>query len=688
MRDPFNIIKQRAEEFGNHFQKYLLFISQHREGLVDNLESKGVLDKVLLYKTAQDLSYEMDSILSSTNDRTKQLDFLATYYALQYIILNVRCLDVMRMSLLAGTPSLKAYKSFMKQIGKGFRKLSGCYMEKVLNLHFHLDKLGEFVVLGVGTRADQDDIDVGIIDSGDKYREKLNIGMGKVVQEMLKRACYLHFHISEHVGTQSYSASIEEYNQLLHTEIQDFVIINEMLNAWPIFGSWELYRQFQKDIIHRYYFHKNETILYHEGFLRGILGEIRSLRILSIKDDRLHPKEDALRIIKGIMSVSKTILNIEQIGSWDVITLLKNQSEPWREQFNALEESLIFIETFRFLYQLFICQSEDVYLVDNNDWRNLNKVALNMGYRDLGVIKASNHLLIAYHQYVEQAQKAIDQLFPWARRHLIHYSTLSKQLNQLRDKVSQPPDDSSPGPSGLHPDTNIALEFAQKLRFFRGTQFWDDILDAFLAHDGELLKRFIEDIIAMPQEEAEALIREYAHCGYFSSIPMMTILVFLSKKHTQWNCVKECHLLCSEFLKSLAQLPSAAERMVKIFNYKPILINEFFKIIPYEHVSHFVSALKSKHWDDKIESAKNRLIRLLYLHKISSRSFNRFLVKMTDKHPEAIKFLDKSEKVQVISMGILGNVEETTSFKDKKSQLGDYYDMEFMRTGILTLLGE
>jgi len=682
-------IEQRAREFGNHFHKYLMIIKQNHDDLVSQLESRQVLDKVMLYKPANDLAYEMDTIAGLTTERTKQLDFLATYYAFQYLILNIRCIDILRMSILSGNQNLVAYMNFMKLEGDGFRKLTACYMERVLGLFATVEELGDFVVLGVGTRADQDDIDIGIIDDGDHHRAKLNLGMGKVVREMMKRACYLHLHISEHVGTESYSASIDEYNHLLDKEIHDFVIINEMLNAWPIFGSWDLFSQFQQKVISRYY-SDHEDLLYHEGFLRGILGEILSLRIVPLKDDRLHPKDDALRMIKGMLSVAKLILGIKQIGNWQVLSLLKERS-PWSAQFTHLEESLIFIETFRFLYQLFICQSEDIFLQDRNDWRNLNYVAQNMGFRNMGVIKAWNQLLVAYHQYVNQANQAVDVLLPWVREHLSKKSRLSGLFGLLQTRSPDHPvsDLPSRGPEQQDQDlTELVRTFADQILFFRGTTFWDDILETLSADDGVLLHRLVRGIQQLPPPERRHILGRFAQCGHYSTLSIITILTFWAGKKNQWQSEELFREFSYLFLKVLHELPNADERLIRIFTYKATLLNDFFQTLPDDYIGLLDGVLTTRHWDDKIEIRKNRLLRLLYFQKVSSHHFHRFLEKMTKRNPECIRFLDKTDKIQMVSAGLLGKIEETESFSMKKELLGDYYDLEYVRVGILTLLGD
>ncbi|NIP41278.1 MAG: hypothetical protein GWN61_01065, partial [candidate division Zixibacteria bacterium] len=65
-------------------------------------------------------------------------------------------------------------KKFMIDAGNNFRMLTSNYINQLLNMYLK-DKSGPaFVILGVGTKADQDDIDVGIIDDGTGNRHEFN----------------------------------------------------------------------------------------------------------------------------------------------------------------------------------------------------------------------------------------------------------------------------------------------------------------------------------------------------------------------------------------------------------------------------------------------------------------------------------------------------------------------------------
>ncbi|NIX54596.1 MAG: hypothetical protein GWN14_01305, partial [candidate division Zixibacteria bacterium] len=81
----------------------------------------------------------------------------------------------------------------------------------------------------------------------------------------MKSAITFHFHLSEHIGGQYYSASIDEYKKALKHQIGDYVIINEMLSGAVITGDDTLFRDYRREIIERYFYHPGSDNKYHEA---------------------------------------------------------------------------------------------------------------------------------------------------------------------------------------------------------------------------------------------------------------------------------------------------------------------------------------------------------------------------------------------------------------------------------------
>ena len=164
------------------------------------------------------------------------------------------------------------------------------------------------------------------------------------------------------MGVQSFSASIPEFTKLLRSEIQDFIIITEMLGARHIVGSKTLFREFTSQVTDRYYYDPGGDNRYHEGYLRGMMGEIRGLLLRRLPGDSVHPKRDALRIIKGLLSAQKTVFGIKEVNAWRIIEELMIRDPDNRQVYTDLEDALSFIEVFRFLYQLLEVQEEEILL--------------------------------------------------------------------------------------------------------------------------------------------------------------------------------------------------------------------------------------------------------------------------------------------------------------------------------------
>jgi len=676
MISPFERLKERISQFGNHHRKYIQTIEKNHENLIERLEEFGKIGKVHLWKPTYDLSYEMDRIIEVSRNMDEKLNFLGTYYALQLLNMNLKSVDVLTLNLTSSTNRYDLFKEFMINTGNDFRRLTSIYMQKLFALFLEREKWPEFVICGVGTKADQDDIDIGIIDDGSDKRIEFNKAIGKLSNEMLKKASNLHMYLSEHVGSQSYSASIQEYSDLLDQEIHDFVIITEMLGAAPIFGNTELFNEFKEKVTNKYFFKDTLENKHHEGYLRGLIGEIRSLILRQMKPDSINPKDDGLRMIKSLLSVLKTIVNIDECGSWKIIEKLKEKKPKNREKYTILENSLSFLETFRYLYQLFEVQEEEILLGENNDRKNLQLVATTMGYEDLGVIKAYDHILVDYYNKISETKDVINDFFYDITTHLKANSIFAKlTIRGLLKSVDK------------NKDINLAEEYIKHFRFFKGTKFWDDLLEDMEMLDGQLLIDFISDFHAVPPERKNELINLYADWGVNAIYAMISFLVLISRYQNKTNHKDFFSILNEDFLKKLNCAPDVKTRLAKVFNHYPRLFNNYLMAIPEDAQELFTCLLEGNAWEKEIDILLNRLVNLCNLHFNSSRYFKRFFIRIIDKYPEFIEYLDNTDKLKQIAKGIYAKIENLPLTGERKQHLGDYYDIEFLRVGLETLQG-
>ena len=517
MRTLFSRLSDQVSSFGNHHRKYLHFIETTEPLLRERLEENGQIDQIHLYSTAGTrLKREMRLIQAVGRDEKEKRAFLGCYYALQFLHMNILAVDVLSLNLTFGRNRLNDYRHFMKRIGVSFRELTAVYMENLLDLFLPRDQQPEFVIMGLGTRADQDDIDLGIVDDGSDARHDLNTAVMKLQREMLKYASRLHFYLSEHMQMPLYSASIAEYEAAFAHQVPHYIIISEMLGAARINGSHRLLSEFQHKITNRYYFSPNaDTNPYHEGYLRGILGEVRSLLARRIHRDYVHPKEDGLRIIKGLAYAQKTVCNTRRVNSWKIIDDVMNSQYRIRREFQALQNALSFFEIFRFLYQLYIVQEEEIYIDDPQSQERLEQVAHIMGYRSMGPKQAHDILLVNYYEHLENTRKAAGSLLREFSRHLKKNSVFPKKL------LAPAPDQAVP--------SKMLEKFFRQSHFFKGTRYWDDVFDL-LEHNEKILSQFIEEWNNLKPSQQQRYFNAFAWDGNISFYTYISLLVLLAKK--------------------------------------------------------------------------------------------------------------------------------------------------------------
>ncbi len=673
--DPFASVKERALKFGNHNRKYVVVAEKFKDRLQYHLEQRGDSGKVHLYRRADDLEFEMDTIINAGTDEKEKLDFLGCYYSLQLLNLNVRIVDVLQLEALSGFDSLPCYRNFMRRAGEGFHSLTAAYMSRLLKM-FTGDDHTEFVICGVGTQADQDDVDVGIVVREGKIGERFNKGVSRLNNEMLKRATRLHFHLSENVGRDRYYATIPEYIELLETKMHDFVIISEMLGANPILGSQDLFREFMEKVTASYYYMPGESNRHHEGFLRGIVGEIRSLLSQPVSREGLNPKDDGLRMIKGMVFTGKTIFNIEAVNAWDILEELQEKDPDRSEKYRGLYRALTFLETFRFLFQLYEVQEEEVDLTQDHVKESLDEVARVMGYKEMGIVPSWHHLLIHYYEFTKLARITLESLLSDVRMRLRETSIFTGFIG---GEIKKGPD--------LRPGENPAAEFADMVEFFEGTRFWDDVLRPLSSESGVLISRFIQSFLGISRWERLRLIRRYVACSRYTMFSLISLMLVIYRNRSREGALDLFRDFNGIFLKRLRKMPGVMKRLTQVFHNHPGLIDQYLSAADSGSQQAIMQVLEGDTWSRDLAEARDRLYYFCKLHNSTSVYFKRFMKNAFSRNQQFILYLQEPEKLSRIAEGLLGEVENLAGFESKKRKLGEYYDLEFLRVGLQTLAG-
>lgn len=671
MRKPLDILKEESSVLGNHNRKYLFILDSFYDTLKTRLEEHGKADQVHLWHYAADLKREMSIVSDVGKTEEEKLNLLGCYYAFQYLHMNLSFINVLK--LISSPSKLKIYKDFMKNIGNNFRSLTAAYMDNLLMLFLPENKKFEFFIASVGTRADQDDIDIGIVDDGLSNRKYLNYAISRLGKEMMRFACSIHFHLSEHISENSYSASIQEYRNVLDKEIRDFIIISEILGAKKIIGSSELFENFYKNISQRYFFRKDEDNKFNEGFIRGITGEVKSLIISPLSKRLIHPKNDALRIIKGILSAKKTLFDIHETNNWNILDELKEKDTLRSDHYWELERALSFFEIFRYLFQLLVVQEEEIRIKEQGMAENLTNLAQFLGYDDIGMLKAQEHLLVHYYEYVTTVRKVVPSLIDDIENHLRKNSIFVEIFSKEKE-----------GFETERVKKNIASKFVKKMKFFRGTTYWEDILDT-LGSDKALLQNFTSDLNALTDQQKHSVIKRYIDWVNYDLYSLIKLLSIIANSGSENIPLFE--LFNNMFLKSMKNASEVTKRLSNIFMRYGKLVYNYLSLLDNDDLKNFLFFLSDKYLDKELIKARHTLRYLTELLQKTSVYFKRFMDRAVYIYPESIHHLNEPYKLGEIARGVLGEIKSFEGFKAKKRALGDYYDIEFLRVGLETIEG-
>jgi hypothetical protein len=671
MRNPFEILKEDAKILGNHNKKYLLSSERFLDKFKKRLEEKEKVDQVHLWHFASDLKREMSIVANIGENQKEKLQLLGCYYGLQYLHMNLSYINVLK--LVSKPNNYALYKDFMINIGNNFRALTSAYMDNLLRLLLPEKDEKNFFIASVGTKADQDDIDVGIVDDGIENREVLNKSISKMAKEMMRFANTIHFHLSEHISKNSYSASIPEYKNVLDKSIGDFIIISEILGATKIIGSDKLFNRFYEEISMRYFFKGNGSNKFNEGFIRGLIGEIKSLIIRPLGKNKINPKNDALRIIKGIIAAKKTLFNIHKTNNWEIIDELKKKDKNRENCYWELERALTFFEIFRYIYQLMVVQEEEIRIKEPGMIKNIEAVAGILGYQDVGVLKSSDHLIVHYYESAEGIRNLTPKLIEDIEKHLRKNSIFIEIFSKQKKS-----------PETERVERNLARRFMKTFRFFRGTTYWEDIL-SILRTDKQLQKGFLSDLSSLTKQQKDSVIKRYIDWVNYDLYSLIYLLKIIGKSGKE--NLHLFQLFNQSFLKSMEKTSGVTKRLSIIFMCYRKLIYDYLSLLDNESLNCFSQFLMDKFLDKELVKERNALINLVSLLQKTSTYFKRYMNRAVAIHPESIRYVKETEKLEEISKGILGEIKSIKGFEAKKGALGEYYDIEFLRVGLETLKG-
>ncbi len=675
MKDPLVRLTEKTATLGNYHRKYLHVISSNIENLTSALEQQGLRDSVHLWTYSLEVPGEMDTVLQVAKDESEQLDFLGCYFGLQFLQMNLRTLDIIKLELATHPHGWQTARRLMLEAGRMFRFLTKSYMERLLKIFLEGQNPPDYVILGVGTRADQDDIDLGIIHREPGDARILNRAISRLSTEMFKKSTRLHFHLSEHVGESSLTATLEEYEDILDRGLYDFVIVTEMLGAATILGDNSLFEQFKQRVTSRFYYDpNNRENRFHEGYLRGILGEIRSLLTSPKPSESINPKDDGLRPIKSLLSALKLVHGVEKTNAWNIVDELRIKDPKRREQYDDLEETLSFLEMFRHLYQMTVAQDEDITLNEPGIADMVAGIARIIGFEKKGVVSANDFMLVNYYDSLDRSMDAVELLTEDLRRHLREVTMFGPIFSGEIHK--------KPGYRG-----NLAVDFIRASTFVKGITYWDDFQQELNDETGPFYKEFIDSFMQLHYRVRKKVALGYIAGMQYDPSSVLRYMIILGKNARDEKARQIFELTGQLFIEELEKLPNSTAAMAHMLLNCPDLLNSFLALIDWDSLTRFAELAHRKAALPEYQKIQRQLQALADIHLESSHFFKQHFHKILNKYPVFIKHLYNNEKLKEITDGTYSDISSLPFLNERIEQLGDYYDLEFVRVSLLAMSG-
>jgi hypothetical protein len=667
---------ERAEGLSNHVRRYTHRVRAHRAAVVARLEETGNLGRITFGDPAENLRAEMMLIVDVARDDRERIDFLGFYFALQYIIMEVRSLDILKYHLLLENQRSLACERCLCYAQQRFRELSSIYVdvlgEILLPPHFR----DRFVLLAAGTRGDRDDIDVFAVDdlAADERRE-LSQGLSRLAQVMQRTACTLHFHLAEALGSPALSESVETYARFARGGPYEPVTISQILSGERLTGSPELATRFAREVSSRFHHHPGRDNSDHEGFLRAMLGELDEVLHRPLAVRTINPKEDGLRPIKGYLALAKSIYHVPH-GDWfALLDFLSHRSSAHAREYGVLQDSLTFLETVRHLYQLLVVEEESIDTGDPLGSGGLASVATWMGFERRAGLGPEGPLLMAYSSCIESVREALHTLLVPVTEHLRRVTSLSFLLDPA--EIAAAPLRSA----------NLALRHVRAARPFFGTRFFGDLLEEFSRDDSPIPRRYVRDLCSLSPWRRDIVVRGLAAWGVQDPGSFLTFLVLL-RRHTRGN---GCEWLRDEildtFLRACRDESRMAERLASLFEIRGLVLARFVADTDpqrLERFQHLMTGPISR--QDLVESA-HTLERLV---EVCRECGDRYLASFRaalERHPRSLAQLRDPAAFRELADTLYGRAERFSDLFSRREWLEAYHRLETTSLGLEFLAG-
>jgi hypothetical protein len=662
----------QARDWGRHHQKSIGFLERAARSLAPALAGEGLLRPLAATWQDRQPPASPPLPLSSEEPAARFHERVQLFHGLHLLRLHRDTLSALAVAARQGPLPPAAVRALLVEVESRYEWVSRAAMSALLEQTLRGSQVPSYALLNVGTSLHLDDIDVGAIAAADS--EPLNRALSVLAGEMIRRVSRLHFYLAEQLGTDTYYATVQRYRQWMDKGVRNYVAVSELLNARLICGDASLYARFMEEVGGRFYYALGREAA-HYAYVRGILTEVRALfRQQEEESFSINFKRDAIRAIRALVSAESTRYGVRAGSVWEALDALRQGGDRLRDLYQGLEETLAFIELFRHLYQLFVVQEEHLALSDEEVLATLDPLARLMGYEEIRHIRPGNRLLLEYNVNLIRSRRLVQSLLEQERvyvRTLYVFGRIARGGRFL--------------PSLAEIRGNLGREFLEVVRSFRGTAFWQDILQLLTNIDRDSLRRFADDLLELP--DARELVERYVRLVAEEPHSLIRLLLVIGEHRDSDRISRMFWMFVDAWLERLRRKVPERERLLSAFREAP---DQFLRLLysldqPRQVALH--AKLGRPVRRRELVPVRRRLLHLLALVTHCSRFFERTLRQVASHHPHALGHLEDGAWLARSARACLARALQGEDVERAFADARLFYQIEFVRLGSEILAG-
>jgi|GEM_PF-1001751 len=658
----------------NYFDKYLKIIQRHSPALRKRLDEEGMTGKVHLWRKAHNYKRQMAAVVQVARNQHEVRTFLGTYFALQLLHLHFLNIHRLRREASIFKNRMNLFRTILTRVRLQLRTLVSCYLSAIVGVFAEGRSLEGVAICNVGMIMDQDDLDVGIFVRPDVDRQFWNRVISQTSAEFMKYSNKMHFYLAERVADETFLTTLDDYRNYLRRGVHNFVLISELLLTEPLTGDYNLIRQLEEEIIDQFYYDTGNLRL-HEGYLRGMIGEVQELLRFELESPWISPKNHGLRLIHSMMSMLKTIHGIHEHGSRDIIDLLQVRDAESADLYENLQGILSFIEMFYYVYQLLVSVEDSFDFNDEVTIRNLDEVAKVLGYHQLGVVRPGMRLLTHYYERIDWLRSIAHKVIDKINNHL-------KRITVFNQIIAG----EKPAGYPLEWTDNVALNILEMFKMYRGMIYWDDILQLLAEQDGHRLESLIRSLDALDEHQRMHTFERLLRLLAFDMDSMVTTAVLFAKYARKLNVKQYVDHLLDWLVRHFETQPLRLCALISQIPIIPATLTEFLFLFKTEQL------LALRRMAARLDPARDapcdlrdKFTILCELLSFSSNNFRSYYLHVARTRPEIVTHVDDLNFLNRVSDQVWAELSDAKTPDELKQKLVVYYECSFCRCGLLAI---